>query len=164
MVRLDDLMSIYQEYKQEGRIRYVGMTTATQQQFPEFMAAMRTWRPDFIQTNYSIADRSAAAEVLPLAEELGIAVLNNVPFGGSRGSLFPLLSNYELPEWAVEFGIESWAQFMLKYNLAQSAITAIIPGTTKLSHLLDNQVAARGPLPDAELLGRMEAFWASIEP
>src|SRR5690606_2149626 len=97
------------------------------------------------------------------AEERGTAVLVNLPFGGRRGSnLFRRVSGKQVPEWAREVGVTSWAQFFLKYVVSHPAITCAIPGTTKRSHLEDNQAAARGVLPAASMRKRMEAFWDEL--
>lgn len=159
---LDELMPRFLEYKQAKKIRYIGVTTSVDQQYPQMLAALRKYKLDFIQVDYSIDNRSAADEVLPLAQEKGVAVLNNVPFGGRGRSVFPRLAGKTLPDFAKEIDATTWAQFMLKYNLANPAITAIIPGTTTVEYLLDNQQGARGRLPDAALRKRMEEFWATI--
>ncbi len=86
-------------------------------------------------------------------------MLNNVPFGGRGRTLFPRVEGKPLPDFAKELGVASWAQFMLKYNLANPAITAVIPGTTQVDYLLDNQAAGHGAVPDAALRKRMEEFW-----
>lgn len=162
LVRFDDLMPLYREYKQEKRVRYIGATTAAPRQHEEFLAVMRKHPLDFVQLDYSIANRAAAKDLLPLAQERGIAVLNNVPLGGRGASLFPRVAGRKLPAWAAEFGATTWAQFMLKYNLSHPAITAVIPGTTNVEHLRDNQAAGTGWLPDAALRKRMEEFWDAL--
>jgi aryl-alcohol dehydrogenase-like predicted oxidoreductase len=162
LVRFDELMPIYREYKQEKRIRYIGATTAAPSQHAQFIAAMRKEKLDFVQVDYSIANREAAKDLLPLAQEKGIAVLNNVPFGGKNASLFPRVAGKPLPDWAKEFDATSWAQFMLKYNLSHPAITAVIPGTTTVEFLHDNQAAGRGRLPDTALRKRMEQYWDAL--
>jgi aryl-alcohol dehydrogenase-like predicted oxidoreductase len=159
LVRFADLMPMLREYQQEKRVRYIGATTAAPRQHAEFLGIMRSHPLDFVQLDYSIANRGAEKDLLPLAQERGIAVLNNMPFGGRNGSLFPRLAGRKVPEWAAEFGATTWAQFMLKYNLSHPTITAAIPGTTTLEHLRDNQAAGRGALPDAALRRRMERFW-----
>ena len=138
------------------------MTTSVDQQYPQMLAAMRKHKLDFIQVDYSIDNRGAADEILPLAQEKGIAVLNNVPFGGRGRSVFPRLAGKTLPDFAKEFDATTWAQFMLKYNLSNPAITGIIPGTTTVEYLVDNQLGARGRVPDAALRKRMEEFWSTI--
>ncbi|MET0290909.1 MAG: aldo/keto reductase [Steroidobacteraceae bacterium] len=162
LVRFDDLMPLLREYKQDRRIRYVGATTASPSQHAQFLQVVRKHPLDFVQVDYSIANRDAARDLLPLAQERGIAVLNNVPLGGRNGSLFPRLAGKALPDWATEFGATTWAQFLLKYNLSHPAITAVIPGTTTLAHLRDNQRAGRGRLPDATLRRRMETYWDAL--
>jgi aryl-alcohol dehydrogenase-like predicted oxidoreductase len=162
LVRFADVLPLYREYKQEKRIRYVGATTASARQHHEFLAVMRKEPLDFVQVDYSIANREAAKQLLPVAADRGIAVLNNMPFGGRNGSLFPKVAGRKLPEWAFEFGAKSWAQFMLKYNLSHPAVTAAIPGTTSVEYLRDNQAAAHGPLPDAKQRRKMEQFWDAL--
>lgn len=161
-VRFDDVMPLLREYKQEKRLRYTGATTAAPRQHAEFLQMMRRQPLDFVQVDYSIADRAAANELLPLAQERGIAVLNNTPFGGRNASLFPRVAGKPLPEWASEFDATSWAQFMLKYNLSHPAITAVIPGSTSIEYLRDNQAAGRGRLPDSAMRRRMEQYWDSL--
>lgn len=162
LVRFDDVMPLLREYQQDKRIRYIGATTASPRQHQQFLEVMRRHRLDFVQVDYSIANRAAAADLLPLAAERGIAVLNNMPLGGRNASLFPRVANVPLPDFAADFGARSWAQFLLKYNLSHPAITAVIPGTTNVDHLRDNQAAGRGRLPDAAMRGRMERFWDAL--
>lgn len=162
LLRLDDLMPLFDEYKRAGRIRYIGVTTATTRTHADLLRVMQRHALDFVQVNYSIDDRAAAQQVLPLAREKGIAVLNNIPLGGRGRSLLPRVSGRRLPDWAAEFDAVSWPQFLLKYCLAHPAITAVIPGTTTLAHLEDNLGAGRGRLPDATLRRRMERLWADL--
>jgi aryl-alcohol dehydrogenase-like predicted oxidoreductase len=160
---IDVLVPVLQELKAAKRIDYVGATTSNVQQHEAMAAALRKHQLDFIQINYSLDDRAAADKVLPLAQERGAAVLVNLPFGGRRGSnLFARVSGRPLPEWAREFDATSWAQFFLKYVLSHPAVTCVIPGTTKRSHLEDNQRAGRGRLPDAAMRKRIEAFWDGL--
>ena len=159
----DDVIPVLLEMKSAGRIRYVGVTTSSDGQHGDLMAAMRKHKLDFIQVNYSLGDRESAAEVLPLAQERGTAVLLNIPFGGRRGtSLFSKVGERPVPSWAAEFGAASWAQFFLKYAVAHPAVTCAIPGMTKLKHVEDNLGAARGTLPDAAMRRRMETFWDEL--
>jgi len=159
---LDELMPHFLEYKQAKKIRYIGVTTSVDAQYPNMLAAMNKYKLDFIQVDYSIDNRGAADQILPLAQEKGIAVLNNVPFGGRGRSVFPRLAGKTLPDFAKEIDATTWAQFMLKYNLSNPAITGIIPGTTTVEYLVDNQLGARGRVPDAALRKRMEEFWSTI--
>ena len=159
---LDELMPHFLEYKQAKKIRYIGVTTSVDAQYPNMLAAMNKYKLDFIQVDYSIDNRGAADQILPLAQEKGIAVLNNVPFGGRGRSVFPRLAGKTLPDFAKEIDATTWAQFMLKYNLSNPAITGIIPGTTTVEYLVDNQLGARGRVPNAALRKRMEEFWSTI--
>ncbi len=118
---------------------------------------------DFVQVDYSIDNRTAEAEVFPIAQSKGMGVLVNMPLGGRRGgNLMSKAAGKELPKWAAELDITSWAQFFLKYDVSHPVVTVAIPGTTKLSHLEDNQKAARGKLPNADQRKKMEEYWASI--
>jgi len=152
-----ELIPRMQEWKQQGRIRYLGVTTSRGGQHAELADCMRTYRLDFIQVDYSIADREAAETILPLALERKIAVLANLPFG--RSSLFRQAAGRALPAWAADIDVTSWAQYFLKYVIGHPAITCAIPGSTQLAHLEDNQGAARGRLPDAAMRRRMEEYW-----
>jgi aryl-alcohol dehydrogenase-like predicted oxidoreductase len=157
---LETLMPVLVEMKAEKKIRYVGMSTSSDAQYAAFLAALSRHPVDFLQVDYSIGNRSAAERILPFAQEKGIAVLVNMPFGGRRsGNLFPQVRGRALPAWAAEADIGSWAQFFLKYVVSHPAVTCAIPGTTQASHLADNQGAGRGRLPDAAMRRRMEAYW-----
>ena len=144
------------ELKQAGRIRYVGMTTSFPRQYPEFERTMRMETLDFIQVDYALDNRAAAATILPLAAERAMAVMINLPFG--RGRLFQAVQGRELPPWASSFDCASWAQFFLKYIVSHPAVTCCVPGTAKVEYLLDNLGAAQGRLPDASMRRQMEAF------
>jgi len=160
---LDTLVPLLQELKAAKRIRYLGATTSNDAQHDAMADALRKYRLDFVQLNYSLGNRAAAERLLPLAQDRGTAVLVNLPFGGRRGTnLFARVSGKPVPEWAREFGATTWAQFFLKYVVSHPAVTCAIPGTTKRSHLEDNQAAGRGTLPDAALRRRMEAFWDEL--
>jgi aryl-alcohol dehydrogenase-like predicted oxidoreductase len=158
----DVMLPVLREWKQEGRIRYIGITTSSDRQYEQMLEIMRRETLDFIQVDYSIGNRNSAEEILPLAQEKGMAVLLNLPFGGRRGSVFSLVADKELPEWAAEIDCHSWAQFVLKYNVSHPAVTCAIPGTTKLNHVEDNNDGARGRLPDAAMRRRMEQYWDAM--
>lgn len=149
-------MAVLRELKAEGIIRYHGITTGSERQYPALADAMEQEKPDFIQLDYALDNREAADRLLPLARERGIAVLVNLPFG--RGRLFRAVGEQALPGWAAEIGCRSWAQVFLKYVISHPAVTAVIPGTTKPHHAEDNIGAGMGPLPDAAMRQRMEAF------
>jgi diketogulonate reductase-like aldo/keto reductase len=152
-----ELLPRMQDWKKEGRIRYIGVTTSRGGQHAELADCMRTYRLDFIQVDYSIANRQAAETILPLALERKVAVLVNLPFG--RSSLFREASGRALPPWAGAIDVSSWAQYFLKYVVGHPAVTCAIPGSTRLTHLEDNQGAGRGRLPDAAMRRRMEEYW-----
>jgi aryl-alcohol dehydrogenase-like predicted oxidoreductase len=151
---------ILREWKQQGLCRYVGMTTSRDRQYEAIAKVLGREKPDFFQVNYSLGDRDAENVLLPLAREVGAAVLTALPFG--RNSLFRKSANRPLPEFAAELGIKSWAQFFLKFNLSHPSITAAIPGTDKPEYMLDNLGAGRGPMPDARMRRRMSEFWDSL--
>ncbi|MGB7453647.1 MAG: aldo/keto reductase [Lysobacterales bacterium] len=143
-------------WKAEGRFRYLGVTTHRPSQYEEMQDVMRRHPLDFIQLNYSLADRSAEKEILPLARDRGIAILVNLPF--ARGSLFKAVANRPLPGWAAEMDAESWGQVFLKYVISYPAATLPIPGTTKPHHAKDNLGAAFGRLPDEALRREIENY------
>jgi aryl-alcohol dehydrogenase-like predicted oxidoreductase len=148
------------ELKKKGQIRYVGITTSSSSQHAAMVELIKSQPLDFVQVDYSIANRAAADAVLPAALERRVGVLVNLPFGGRRdGNLFRRVANTELPEWAPEIGARSWSQVFLKYVVSHPAVTAAIPGMTKLSHLEDNLDAGRGRMPDAAMRARMEKYW-----
>jgi aryl-alcohol dehydrogenase-like predicted oxidoreductase len=159
---LDLLYPALAEAKQAGRIRYIGVTTSTDEQYEDLAAALRKYRFDFVQVDYSIENRGSEQLILPIAQDRGIAVLVNVPLGGRRGNVLPKVDGKKLPGWAKEIDVTSWAQLLLKYNVSHPAVTTVIPGTTKLNHLLDNQLAARGRLPDAAARKKIEELWATV--
>lgn len=137
------------EWKEQGRFRYLGVTTHRSQQYEEMEDVMRRHPLDFIQVNYSLADRGAEQSILPLARDRGIAVLVNLPF--ARGRLFKAVANQPLPDWAADMDAKSWAQVFLKFVISHPAATLPIPGTTKPHHATDNMGAAVGRLPDERL-------------
>jgi aryl-alcohol dehydrogenase-like predicted oxidoreductase len=144
------------EWKQAGRIRYVGITTSFERQYPEFEQTMRAETLDCIQVDYALDNRKADQRILPLAADRGMGAMINLPFG--RGRLFTAVQGKSLPPWAVEFDCSSWAQFFLKYIVSHPAVTCALPGTAKVEYLVDNLGAAQGRLPDAAMRRRMESF------
>jgi len=144
------------QWRQAGRIRYVGITTSFDRQYPEFEQTMRAEALDFIQVDYALDNRKADQRILPLAADRGMGVMINLPFG--RGRLFTAVQGKSLPPWASEFDCTSWAQFFLKYIVSHPAVTCTMPGTAKVEYLVDNLGAARGRLPDAAMRRQMENF------
>lgn len=155
-----DAMPVLREWKQEGSVRYIGITTSRARQYEEFEKVMREEDLDFIQINYSLEQREAAERILPLAADRGMAVMINRAFGGGR--IFEKVGDRPLPEWAKDFGCNSWAQFLLNYALGHPAATLSIPGMTKLRHVDDNFGSAHGELPDAAQRKRQEAFFDAL--
>jgi aryl-alcohol dehydrogenase-like predicted oxidoreductase len=149
-------LATLRELKAQRKIRYLGATVWRDSQFTDLEALMTREPLDFIQVNYALDDRSAAARILPLANERGMAVMVNVPFGRDR--LFKAVQGLPLPPWAAEFDCASWPQFFLKYVLGHEAVTCPIPGMAKATYVEDNLGAARGRLPDAAQRSRMEAL------
>ncbi len=155
-----EALPVMREWKQEGRVRYIGITTSRARQYEEFEKVMRKEDLDFIQVNYSLEQRDAAERLLPLAEDRGMGVIINRAFGGGR--IFSKLGDTPVPDWARDFGCGSWAQFLLKYAVGHPAATLSIPGMTKLHHVDDNFGAAHGRLPTAAERKRQEAFFDSL--
>src|SRR5438067_7885947 len=153
-------MSSLREWKTDGRIRYTGITHSQARGFYEVERAMRSWKPDFVQINYSVMEPQAAQRILPLAQELRMAVIINRPFGG--GGLFGRVAAKSLPPWAAEIDCQSWAQFFLKWIIAHPAVTCTIPATNNPRHLEDNMQGGIGRLPDAKMRQRMVQFVSSL--
>ena len=146
------------EWKDEGRISYVGITTSRESQFDAFAEVMRTEPLDFVQLNYSLGEREAERVLLPLAQEKGIAVLVNRPY--MRGRLFSEVRGKPLPAWAKEIDCDSWAQIFLKFILSHPATTCVIPATSKPKNMRDNMAAGFGALPDEALRKRIMTTFA----
>lgn len=157
------LLPLLREQVAAKKIRYVGITTSQDAQYAEMTSIIKNEALDFIQIDYSLGNRGAGDELLPLAADRGMAVLINLPFGGRRdGNLFSRVRGQELPGWANEIGVKSWGQLFLKYVISHPAVTCAIPGMTRLANLEDNLAAARGTLPDAAMRRRMESWWDSL--
>lgn len=149
-------MGVLKELKEEGRIRYIGVTSTSPRRYPELAKVMREEPIDFIGVDYAVDNHASAETILPLAQELGIGVLVYLPFGRTR--LWRRVSGLEVPEWAQEFGANSWAQFFIKYVAAHPAVTVVTPATSKPKNMLDNIAAALGELPDEATRRRMVAL------
>ncbi|KQT60140.1 aldo/keto reductase [Methylobacterium sp. Leaf456] len=156
LIDTESNLAILRGLKEKDRIRYVGVTVWRDDQFLELETVLKREKLDFLQVNYALDSRKAAERVLPLAQERGVAVMVNVPFGRDR--LFTAVKGKPVPDFAKEFGCASWAQFFLKYVLANEAVTCPIPGMAKAQYVEDNMGAARGRLPDAAERRKMEAF------
>ena len=156
---LDVHMTTIREWQDDGRIRYNGITHYIASAHRSLARAMEDHKPQFIQINYSLGEREAEQRVLPLAQDLGIAVLINRPF--MAGRLFRAVRNQKLPDWATEFA-DSWGQFFLKFIVGHPAVTCVIPATSKPQHMADNLGAGFGVMPDAAARQEMATFWESL--
>jgi diketogulonate reductase-like aldo/keto reductase len=141
------------EWKAEGRIRYIGVTTSHGRRHAKLEKALLDEDFDFVQFTYNVIDREAEQRLLPLAAERGIAVIINRPF--QRGALFDRVKDKPLPAWAAEFDCENWAQFFLKFIVSNPAVTCAIPATSQVAHMQENMGAAYGALPDKAMRAQM---------
>ncbi len=149
-------LGILKELKEEGRIRYLGITSTSEARYDELAQVMRDEPLDFIGVDYAVDNRSAEEVILPLAQERGIGVLVYAPFGRTR--LWNRVDGREVPDWARDFDVESWAQFFLKFIAAHPAVTAITPATSRPHHMIDNLGGARGRIPNQDEVERMIAY------
>ena len=137
-------LEVARELKSQGKVKYVGVTHYVDSAHDEIAEVMKASKPDFLQINHSVTNRGIETQVLPLAKELGVAVLTNRNF--NDGALFQQVEGKALPGWAAEAGVTSWAQMFLKYSLSHEAVTAVIPATGKPERQADNLKAGFGPL------------------
>ncbi len=148
------------EWKESGQARYIGVTVAEARLYDALEAFLKRERPDFVQMNYSITERQSEDRLLPLAADRGAAVLINRPF--MNGAYFDKLAGRELPEWTKDFDCATWAQFSLKYILANPLLTCVLTETTNPEHMRDNARTALGPLPDEAARKRMRDLIDSV--
>jgi diketogulonate reductase-like aldo/keto reductase len=146
----------------DGRFRYLGVSTSSDGAYGRLAELMQREPLDFVQVDYSIGNRTAAERILPIAQERGIAIMLNVPFGGRGGTVLQEVAGRPLPDWAAEFDATSWAQVFLKYLVSHPAVTVAIPGTTQVAHAIDNNLAARGRMPDAAMRRRIEQYYDAL--
>jgi diketogulonate reductase-like aldo/keto reductase len=149
-----------QEWKKQGRVRYLGITHYTSSAYAEVEKWLKTGQYDFLQINYSLGERESEKRILPLAAEKGVAVIINRPF--AEGALFRKTKGKPLPPWAAELGVQSWAQYFLKWIAGHPAVTCAIPGTGKPEHMRDNLAAGAGTLPDEAARKKMLAYFDSL--
>jgi diketogulonate reductase-like aldo/keto reductase len=147
-------------WKEQGRIRYLGITHHHEGAYPELERLIKSEKLDFAQFNYNVATTAAEARLLPLCAEYQTAVIVNRPF--EEGGLFRTVKGKELPKWAEEFDCNSWAQFFLKFILSHPAVTCAIPATRNPDYVVDNMGAALGRLPDAAMRRRMVQHMRSL--
>ncbi len=148
------------QWKADGRVRHIGITTSHGRRHDELAAIMKTQPIDFVQLTYNIDDREAEARLLPLAKDKGIAVIVNRPF--QRGALIDRLQGRPLPPFAAEIGAANWAQVLLKWIVAHPAVTCAIPATTRVDHMTENMEAGRGRMPDAAIRKKITAYVESL--
>ncbi|HVL36150.1 MAG TPA: aldo/keto reductase [Burkholderiales bacterium] len=148
------------ELKAKGRVRYTGITHYTASAHAEVERWLKKHEYDFLQINYSLAEREAEHRLLPLAMERRIAVIANRPF--AEGALFRRVRGKPLPGWAADLGIASWAQYFLKWIVSHPAVTCAIPATSNPEHLRDNLAAGLGALPDETTRARMAKYYHSL--
>jgi aryl-alcohol dehydrogenase-like predicted oxidoreductase len=156
----DTHLKTIRRLKNEGKTRYVGITTSFDRSYGDFEAIMKREKLDFIQIDYALDNRNAEERILPLARERGMAVIVNLPFG--RGRLFGKAKGKELPPFAKDIDCTSWAQFFLKFLLSNPAVTVVIPGTDRPEFAIDNLNAARGRIPDAKMREMMVKYWDGL--
>lgn len=160
LVDVKTQLATLREWKQAGRIRYLGVTHYHSGAYRELETLLKGERPDFVQINYSLAEREADQRLLMQAAHTGTAVIINRPFAG--GAMFERVRSKPLPDWAREVGIGSWAQFFLKWILGHPAVTLAIPATRNPKYLIDNMGAGSAPQPDAAMRTRMAAYFDSL--
>ena len=160
LVDVNTQLATLREWRAQGRIRYIGITHYESGAFDEVEKLLRSEKLDFLQINYSLMEPEAEQRVLPLAQERGVAVIVNRPFGA--GDLFDKVRSKPLPDWAAEIDCRSWAQLFLKWIVAHPAVTCAIPATGKPRHLEDNMQGGIGRLPDANMRRRMTELVSSL--
>lgn len=148
------------EMKRSGRVRYIGITHYSASAYAEVERWLQTKQYDFLQINYSLGERDSEKRLLGLAKDSNIAVIINRPF--AEGALFRRVKGKPLPPWAAELGVQSWAQYFLKWILGHPAVTCAIPGTGRPEHMRDNLAAGLGALPDAGMRRRMTEYFDSL--
>ena len=157
---METQFAILREYKEQGRVRYIGVTTTFKQQYEDLERYMRNEPLDFIGIDYAVDNLSAEERIFPLALERNIAVMVYMPFGRTR--LWERVEGHDVPEWAGEFGAQTWAQFFLKFAASHPAVTVVTPATSRPHHMEDNMQAAYGRLPDEAERRRMIDFIESL--
>ena len=171
-VKVMDLMQVHnlvdvathtrtlQDWKQQGRVRHIGITHYTASAYGEVERTLKAAPYDFLQINYSLAERDAEKRLLPFAAERKVNVIINRPFAGS--ALFRQTRGKPLPPWAAELGIASWAQYFLKWIVSHPAVTCAIPGTARPDHMRDNLAGGQGPMPDAAARRKMAEYFDGL--
>jgi aryl-alcohol dehydrogenase-like predicted oxidoreductase len=148
------------EMRSSGKVRYIGITHYTSSAYAELERWLKAEPYDFLQINYSLAEREAERRLFPLCRERKVAVIVNRPF--AEGALFRKVKGKPLPPWAAELGVHSWAQYFLKWIVSHPAVTCAIPGTSRPDHMKDNLAAGQGPMPDAAARRRMAQYFEAL--
>jgi len=156
LIDLDTQWLNLKDWKASGEARYIGVTVSNYELYEQLQDFLQRENPDFVQVNYSITERRAEERLLPMLHDRGIAVLNNRPF--MNGAYFQRLEGRALPDWTAEFECASWAQFSLKYILANPLVTCVLTETSNPRHMAENASTASGPMPDAAARERMRTF------
>lgn len=160
LVDLRTQLATLKRWKDEGKVRYIGVTHYTTGSHDRLTRIVENEPIDFVQFNHNIAERNAERRLLPAAADNGVATLINEPF--EKGTLFRRVRGQSLPEWAREFNCESWAQFFLKFILGHPAVTCVIPATSKPEHAADNVRAGHGGMPDRDQRERMVRYFGGL--
>lgn len=155
------MRDVYRGLKQDGLARYIGVArTGDAGVHAEIAELVETGLVDFIQVNYSMLEPNAGERLLPLARDNDVGVAISRPF--INGDYFRLVRGHELPEWAAEFDCETWAQFSLKFILADPAVNCVLTETANPKHALDNLGGGFGRLPDTRMRRRMADHLLSL--
>ena len=163
MRQLDVHWPTLKQWKEDGKVRYIGVSRTRETEFADLEKFMKDEKPDFLMIGYSATQQGPAERVLPLAADLGMAVVGAEPFKAfDDGAFFSVVADKPLPEWAAEFDCESWAQFSLKYILGNPAMTTIVTETGSVKHIVDNVRAGYGRLPDQATRKRMSDYLHSL--
>lgn len=160
LVDLRHQLDVLAGCRAEGYARHIGVTHYLSSRHPDLEELVATAPIDFVGTNYSLLEPAAEDRLLPAAIDHGVAVLINQPF--ETGSLFGWVRRERLPDWVREWGIDSWAQYLLKFILGHPAVTCVLPATRDPAHLTENMLAAGGPFPDAPTRARMQAHFQAL--
>ena len=160
LVNVDFIVPLLNSWKKEGRVRYVGVTHFENPYHPILVDWIGKAPLDFVQVNYSIANRAAEDRIIPAATDRGVAVMTNLPFEKAR--LFRLVEGRSVPDFAREFGAENWAQFFLKWVISNPNVTCALSSTANPAHAAENIGALKGPLPDAAMRRRMVQHMETI--
>lgn len=163
MREMDTHWPTLKHWRETGRVRYIGVSLTRTLDYSGLERFMRAERPDFIMVRYSIHHPFTGERVLPLAADMGIAVIGIEAFKtNDDGGLFSLVAGERLPDWTLEFDCDSWAQFALKFMLSNTAVTCVVTETSKVKHVVDNMRAGYGRLPDESTRRRMSEYLLSM--